>query len=103
MTDTILPHTGDPKANVEDVEQIEMKANIAHPKLEHAKEEANQEELLAALAERIMPGTQLNQDPKFEAALVRKLDYRLLVMLMVSGDNHSIGGVLSLTHRLSTS
>jgi len=42
----------------------------------------NHDKIIAALADEILPGVELNTDPAFEKALVRKFDRRLLLMMM---------------------
>ena len=50
--------------------------------LEDVRQTADHEKIVASLADQILPGVELNTDPAFERALVRKLDRRLLLMMM---------------------
>ena len=50
--------------------------------LEDLKQTGDREKIVSALEDEILPGVPLNRDPAFEAALVRKFDRRLLLMMV---------------------
>jgi hypothetical protein len=50
--------------------------------LKAVQQSGDQDKIIQALANEILPDVQLNTDPAFERALVRKLDRRLLLMMM---------------------
>lgn len=50
--------------------------------MKQIQKSGDQGKIIAALADEILPGVVLNTDPGFERALVRKLDRRLLLMMM---------------------
>ncbi|WVQ80928.1 hypothetical protein IAT38_003035 [Cryptococcus sp. DSM 104549] len=70
----------EPKPSITEVEDA-LKPSPPRD-LTAAAQDADLEEMLAALAETIMPEVPLNRDPAFEKKLVRKIDRRLLMMLM---------------------
>ena len=54
----------------------------APTELAAVRKTADQEKIVATLADEVLPGVELNTDPAFEKALVRKFDRRLLLMMM---------------------
>lgn len=71
----------DPHPDEKDIELVHDESQT-NQELEFIKETGDHDKIVAALANEILPDVVLNTDPAFERALVRKLDRRLLLMMM---------------------